>query len=90
MNALDRAACEAVRIEALKAGVVGHVWAQVIFKNPSAVALDVHTVRIQASVGKKWRAMFHYAVDKDFSLQRTFEQFARDFVAFYTDAMLAA
>lgn len=89
MNALDEALCVAVRMEAKKAGLDGNVWGQVIFKNPSAVALDVHTVRIQASVGKKWRSMSHYPIGPHFTPQEAIERFAKEFIEFYRDAMAA-
>jgi hypothetical protein len=89
VNALDTALCDAVKSEAHKAGIEGKVWGQVIFKNPTAVALDVHTVRIQACVGKKWRSMAHYPIDIHFTPSAAIERFAKDFVEFYNDAMAA-
>jgi hypothetical protein len=74
---------------ARKAGMGGRVWAQVIFKNTSAVALDTHTVRMQACVGKHWRAMFHYPIDPDFSPMDAIDQFCKDFFEFYEQAQAA-
>lgn len=89
MNALDAALCEAIRGEARVAGMQGKVFGRVVFKNPSAVAFDTHTIRLEASVGKKWRAMQHYPVGPKTSPQEIINRFAKDFFVFYDDAMAA-
>lgn len=67
----------------------GTIWCNVVFRNPSAVSGDNHTIRLQASIGKTWRALFFYPITDDFTVRDAIDRFCKEFFEFYDQAQAA-